>query len=253
MVVLVNAEHRALVQRARPDADAWFHWLRHGVQRSDVARYAWLALRGERYSLYLDADLSPTAELVTEVQRRLSSGAHAVVARGPNVGGVSNCILGSRDPRLWYACLDLIAANPRPRGLGRHLDVLLSTGPGLLSRAIRGALPDIRVDVVNFHGTLNRPAICGHVGDDDVGTMVRQLRGTSSWGAEDTLVLNALACHGPAIALAASYLAAAAFILVLVATCTKWNGYQASFGRGPTSLPLCCAKPARSDNPVELM
>ena len=217
--IIENRDHAKLLIRARPDSEGWRHWLVHGVQGADAARYAWLLLRGDCGGVYLDADLRGGPRLVLAVETELRS-FDAVVAKGPNVGGVSNCLLASRGRKgaeLWRICLEEIALHPRPRGLGRHADVLLSTGPGMLGRAVRRLRQEVggAVRVLSAHGAgARRPAVCGDPPPSDA--LVRQLPGGSSWGSLDTLVLNAMACGGRALVLFAVFCALSAGTLTVV-------------------------------------
>lgn len=239
--IIENRDHAALLERARPDSVEWRHWLVHGVQGADAARYAWLQLRGERGGMYLDADLRGVQRLAAAVEHALR-GADAVVARGPNVGGVSNCLLASRGAKgaeLWAICLDEIARNPRPRGLGRHADVLLSTGPGMLGRAVRrfrraGGV----VRVLPAHGSGGRPAVCGDPAPRDA--LVRQLPGGSSWGGFDTLLLNSMACGGAAAVLAAVFCALSAGVLAAALLLASSRPRSRASSRA-------CSKPAAAE------
>lgn len=165
----------------------------HAIQRADAIRYMWLYVHG---GLYLDLDY----ELNEPLDSLFYTDADLYLMSSNNVGAyLTNSIMASKPGHQFW--LDLLEAiqraqvTPKAWAKGKHLEVMMSTGPGILSEVLRSSH-------YSYH-SLPQKLLCPQsICHEPIhGGMMKLLEG-SSWAAWDTLCMNWVYCNpGQAIAL----------------------------------------------------
>lgn len=180
-------------------ATPWFleKWraLPHAIQRVDAARYVWLWHNG---GLYMDLDieiLSPS--FGSEINRALLSGLPAFVQTKNPTGTITNCLMASpKGHPLMLECVRRIHEGKclwYGTGIfGKHLQVMGTTGPGLLDKVIREGFWPVHL----LPSSLLLPnTICDVGRAPKPGELARALPGGSSWASWDTRFLNCAYCY----------------------------------------------------------
>jgi mannosyltransferase OCH1-like enzyme len=104
---------------------------RYHIQRCDVFRYIILYHFG---GLYMDLDIVPTSNfehLFTDVD------AEVYLPKTPNVESYTNCILASKpNSRYWLHLFEILIENSKKRYYSRYFEIIFSSGPRALSKAV---------------------------------------------------------------------------------------------------------------------
>lgn len=186
----------------------------HAIQRADVIRYMWLYVNG---GLYLDLDY----ELQEPLDRLFYVDADLYFMPSSNVGAyLTNSIMACKPNHpFWLELLEEIKyrqINPKVWARGKHLEVMMSTGPGILSEVLRNSRHSYHI--------ISQKMVCPQsiCQEEDVSGMMKLLEG-SSWAAWDTKVMNFCYCNPQTAALGVLVLVVlfVLLILVLVRCCRK--------------------------------
>ncbi len=203
-----DADNLAFVAKYFPDFLEVFQGFPYPIQRADAIRYMWLYVHG---GVYLDLDLE-IVQHIGELFKHSNTDLY-VVKSGfmPNV--YTNAFMAAR-PRqdVMLECLKLMADGAKLWHVGKHLEVVNSTGPNMFTQAIiahRLVDPDFRV-VELPPGSIIACTICEAKPCWRPGAYCRTLGG-SSWSGSDTECLTQVYCHRKKIGYAAI------IVLVIVA------------------------------------
>lgn len=178
----------------------------HAIQRADVIRYMWLYLHG---GLYLDLDY----ELNEPLDRLFYVDSDLYFMNSSNVGAyITNSIMACKPyHQFWIDLLEEIKMSqikPKFWAKGKHLEVMMSTGPGILSEVLRKSK--------YLYAVLPQKLLCPQsICHEPVhGGMMKLLEG-SSWAEWDTKCMNWIYCN-PEVAIMIFIVIAILLILLLI-------------------------------------
>lgn len=210
-VLMTDEDNRKFVKKHFPDFLPYYDAFPHNIQRADAIRYMWLYING---GIYMDLDFEvqyPLDELFTgdvEVYFVTSSNLSSYL---------TNSIMASKPGcKLW---LDVIETMKKPLPyycVGKHLAVMNSTGPVMLTYAVRrskivyGMLPI----------KLILPCSICNITCRTEGSYLRQLEG-SSWITYDTKFYNFFMCNYKQLLIAIGLI----ILVVLFALLFQWMGW----------------------------
>ncbi len=165
-----------------------FRGFEYGIQRADFIRLAWLATGDS--GLYLDCDYEltqPLDELFT-IDRDIY-----IVPSGNFSGYYTNAIMASKPGvKFWLEAMKE-AIKPNPWYIrGKHLRVMTSTGPLMLSRVIANQSPNT-YHILNSK-LLTPCSVCDPKPCQKAGSYITTLEG-SSWVGTDTQVFIYCKCR----------------------------------------------------------
>lgn len=201
-VLMTDSMNDSFVRTYFPKFHRTFTSFRHNIQRADAIRYCYLYVHG---GIYMDLDVEVLSEyrIEEEINKAFDQKPNAEVAltRSGNVGSMfTNSFLVSK-PRatFWLHCLEEMMRHPRGRWFcyGKHLEVMHSTGPSMVTRVAR-KYPALvsEVDSKLFQPCsvceLMRPSSKGSC--TRPGAVMRILRG-SSWNGADSNLYNFVMCN----------------------------------------------------------
>lgn len=131
--LMTDADNEAFVKEFYPSFWPVFRDLPYGIQRADAIRYMWLQQVG---GLYLDLDFlvtKPLDALFQDTRAPLyvihSSNVHEVVTNS-----VMACVEGLD---VWTSMLERITLGEPWYAVGRHMTVMMSTGPLAFTEALQ--------------------------------------------------------------------------------------------------------------------
>lgn len=224
-------ESLALMRAAFPDLVATYLGMPYAIQRSDMSRYAILAVHGGVYA-DLDYDFTkPLAQVLCVAYGLKDGGAHAFVNATPNASKLrrraSNSFMGARAPGHPFWEYVLAAVN-KGWGASKRQVVLSSAGPQAVDRALkawRSAHKNSMADVVLLPTDRFNP--CSICDRNSLGTsrdprvLAVHING-GSWHSADTCVTNTLFCDWPwALATGLLFVAMLTFLILWVRLYTK--------------------------------
>jgi mannosyltransferase OCH1-like enzyme len=191
--LLKEPEISEFIAREYPDFLETYKKFPHDIQRADAIRPLWLKKYG---GLYLDMDfeiMEPLDSLFTADVDAFFIPATTRDSLTYKLGGVlTNSIMASKPGvAVWDKYIEQIKKPTKPWIIGKHLEVMNSTGPIALSKSVAkssgvyGTLPT---------KLLSPCSICEVDSCDKHGTMMRQLTG-KSWHSIDSTIYNAIFCN----------------------------------------------------------
>lgn len=177
----------------------------YAIQRADVIRYMWLYVNG---GVYLDLDY----ELTEPLDQLFTSGSGLYLMTSSNLSSYfTNSFMASIPGHpFWLEVLEEMKElyyHPPWWAIGKHLSVMMSTGPGLLTQAAR--------KTKHIHTLLPQRLVCPqtickeHIQEQGI---LKPLEG-SSWGGYDTHCYNWVYCNQREFA---ALLLAAILIIILI-------------------------------------
>lgn len=184
-VLMTDEDNRNFVEQHFPDFLPYYDQLPWAIQRADAVRYCWLYVHG---GVYMDLDY----EILEPLDILFSTGGDLYLAASSNIpSSLTNSFMASR-PRhqFWLDVIEAIKCecdNPTWWAMGKHLRVMMSTGPGIVNRVARSGKHIYTVIPPDLLSPENLCQATGKVG------MMRPLRGCS-WGSWDTQLYNFCFC-----------------------------------------------------------
>lgn len=159
----------------------------YGIQRADVIRYMWLYING---GVYLDLDY----ELTESLEPLFASGSELYLMSSSNLSSYfTNSFMASTPGHpFWLEVLEEMRElyyNPPWWVVGKHLTVMMSTGPGLLTQTAR--------KTKHIHTLLPQRLICPQsICKEEVKErgVLKPLEG-GSWAGYDTHCYNWIYCN----------------------------------------------------------
>jgi mannosyltransferase OCH1-like enzyme len=183
-VLMTDEDNRKFVERYFPDFLPYYDAFPYAIQRADAIRYCFLAIHG---GIYMDLDM----ELLKPLDELFENDNELYLVESGNIGGyITNSFMASKPGcRIWYEMIEEMK-KPLPKwAIGKHIQVMNSTGPIALNRVVKrsnivyGALPRSYISPCSVCDSVcNRP-----------GAYIRPLEG-SSWTSWDTQVYNFFLC-----------------------------------------------------------
>lgn len=186
-VLMTDKDNRHFVEAYFPEFLPVYDGFKHGIQRADAIRYMWLYVNG---GVYMDLDF----ELTATIDHLFSGGGDLYLMRSSNFpSSYTNSFMAS-SPRhpFWLEVLSRMretVESPPLWAIGKHLEVMMSTGPGMLSSVLGETVHEY---VTLPYKVLSPENICC-IGDDEYG-LLRKLPG-SSWAGWDTIIGNWIHCN----------------------------------------------------------
>jgi len=174
-----------------PDFLLYYDSFPYSIQRADAIRYFWLYHHG---GIYMDLDM----ELLKPLDDLFTTNNELFLVESGNIGGyITNSFMASK-PRckLWLDMIDEMK-KPLPKwAVGKHMQVMNSTGPIALNRVVKrnqyiyASLPKSAIMPCNVCDSVcNKPD-----------AYIHPLPG-SSWIAWDTQFYNFWLCHWKPVAI----------------------------------------------------
>jgi len=187
--LLKEPEITEFITQEYPDFLKIYKNFQHDIQRADAIRPLWLKKHG---GLYLDMDF----EILEPLDSLFTADVDAFFLPSPNQdifhSVLTNSVMASKPGALvWDKYIEQIKKPTKPWIIGKHLEVMNSTGPIALSKSVAksngvyGTLPT---------KLLSPCSICNIDSCDKHGTMMRQLTG-KSWHSIDSTIYNAIFCN----------------------------------------------------------
>ena len=184
-VFMTDEDNRNFVEKHFPDFLPYYDAFPYGIQRADAIRYMWLYIHG---GIYMDLDF--------EVQRDLSplfvSTAEVFLVCSGNVGSYYTNSFMASQPRAKF-WLEVIEEMKKPEKwwyIGKHIQVMNTSGPIMLSRVVRKTETVISV----VPKKLVMPCSVCNLNCSTCESYLRPLEG-SSWISYDTMFYNFWLCH----------------------------------------------------------
>ena len=185
-VLMTDEDNRSFIESYFPDFLPYFDRMKYPIERADAVRYCWLYING---GAYMDLDY----EILEPLDSLFYNDCGLFIASSANFpSSLTNSFMASVPGHPFW--LDVIEAikeemnHPTWWAKGKHLEVMMTTGPGIVDRvAKRGK----HIYTVIPPGLLSPENLCQSTGK--VGKM-RPLEGCS-WGSVDTRIYNWCFCH----------------------------------------------------------
>lgn len=219
-ILWTDAGIRRYVAERWPQLLAMHDAFPHGIQRADMIRYLVLYDYGGVYS---DLDLYPTTSIEPYIDKCTS----AYVVFSANTNCFTNALMVSqaRNP-MWLevvAAVQARAQNPPWWAWGKHLHVMSTTGPLMLTDVLRATASTYAVLPQTLFNPYSVDALPDAVSDR---TVIHTLPG-SSWHAWDSSLYNHVFKHRVAFAVAGAVLVVAV-IVALVCYVYKYRRCRAA-------------------------
>lgn len=201
-VLMSDEDNREFVKTHFPDFLPYYDAFPYGIQRADAIRYCWLYING---GIYMDLDF--------EVQRDLSplfsSAAEVYLVCSGNVTSYyTNSFMASRPKaKFWLEVIEEMKKPSKWWYIGKHIEVMNTTGPIMLSRVARRTENVVSVVPRN----LVMPCSICNINCSTCESFLRPLEG-SSWISYDTMFYNFWLCHWKKVVLLVFLL----FLLALI-------------------------------------
>lgn len=185
-VLMTDEDNRNFCAKHFPDFLPIYDSFEYGIMRADAIRYMWLYING---GLYLDLDIE-----VTKPFDDLFYEDHDIygVRSGNYKKFYTNAIMASK-PRVpfWLKCIEDMKVPYRTWQIGKHLKVMRTTGPLMLSKMLIDHEPDIGQMPAEL---LTACTVCDPKPCNIKSGYAKTLEG-SSWVAWDTKVYTFCACN----------------------------------------------------------
>lgn len=204
--LMTDEKNREFVKNYFPDFLTTYDNFQYPIQRADAIRYMWLYING---GVYMDLDIVLTKSL----EDFFSAGCDVYLVHSGNVGSYyTNALMASKPySPFWLACIEEMKKPASALWIGRHLHVMNTTGPMMLTRVAK----ETDTVIGNLPGRLLIPCSlcdlpCQHPDD----AYAYAIPG-SSWITWDTLIYTFFFCHWKSIVVFVVILLIAILIFLL--------------------------------------
>lgn len=192
--------------------------LKYGVQKADMIRYMWLFKNG---GIYLDCDYM----ILKKLDSLFYSDAELYFINSPNIKSVvTNSFMASKPGcGFWLEVLEEVKRRTEKRELwarGKHLEIMMTTGPGTLQKVLKETRYPYMVLPVNL---INPKSICEINTVPNDAYYLHPLQG-SSWAGYDTMAMNWCFCHSDWLLWFGLFLIILAIVLVVWWSVSKRRG-----------------------------
>lgn len=136
-VLMTDDDNKNFCEQHFPDFLPYYEQFEYGIMRADAIRCMWLYVKG---GLYLDLDI----ELVKPVDELFYEDHEIYVVKSGNFSNYyTNAFMASKPgAQFWLRCIDAMKAPYSLWQIGKHLKVMGTTGPLMVSKVIYEAFPD---------------------------------------------------------------------------------------------------------------
>lgn len=209
-VLMTDKDNRKLVKKHFPDFLPYYDNFTHNIQRCDAARYCYLYVYG---GIYMDLDF----EVLKPLDDMFINDNEVYLVNSSNIGSyLTNSFMASK-PRckLWLDCIEAMK-KPLPfYCMGKHFEVLNSTGPIMLTNVVSEA----KIVYGMLPVRLILPCSVCNIKCYSKGAYLKQLEG-SSWVTYDTKFYNFFMCNYKQLLIAIALI----LFIILIALILQWCG-----------------------------
>ena len=207
-VLMTDEDNEAFIKKHFPQYLEAFKGFRYGIQRADFIRYAWLYVMGGIYS-DMDYRVDKPLDELFYVDREF------YVCPSGNFGDYyTNAIMASKPGvDIWLRCLEEAVKPASWWAIGKHLEVMTTTGPLMLTRVVREVDPS-RYHILNPR-LLTPCSVCDAKPCTKEGGYLTTLPG-SSWCGLDSMVYTYAKCHWRQIAILITIFVVVFIIIILL-------------------------------------
>ncbi|SOB73938.1 mannosyl phosphorylinositol ceramide synthase [Cedratvirus lausannensis] len=177
-------DNERFVRKHFPQYLPLWNSLKYGIQKADVIRYMFLYRYG---GYYLDLDLEPQRSFDELPQADL-----LLVPSANNLNCLTNSFLASTPEHpFWLELLDNLN-KPPVWAIGKHLEVMYSTGPGILNKVIRNS----SFSFLSLSPLLLGSACICNYNKESPGTFFKTLEGGSWLSPQYMFFMKLFLCSG---------------------------------------------------------
>lgn len=207
-VLMTDEDNRNFVKKHFPDFLPYYDNFPHAIQKSDAFRYCWLYVRG---GIYMDLDF----EVLHPLDSFFTSDIEVYLVNSSNVGSyLTNSIMASKPGcKLWLECIEAMKQKLPFYYAGKHLLVMNSTGPIMLTHTVHKS----KIVYAMLPVKLILPCSICNIKCRTKGAYLRQLEG-SSWITYDTKFYNFFLCNYKQLLIAIGLI----LLVILIALIVQW-------------------------------
>lgn len=198
-MIWCKSHARAYIAESHPSFLGVFDGLPHAIQRIDMIRYFFLYDFG---GVYCDLDQYPTQN----IEPYLETGAQAYFVHSANWSSFTNSLMASkRGAPIWLEVQARLRVRPPWWCIGKHLTVMMTTGPCMLDSVLRNTaeqyavLPRRRFNAYAEHEIQAAQAAPAATVHKKPGAIIVSLLG-KTWNGFDSALLNFAARNKGALA-----------------------------------------------------
>jgi len=187
-VLIDNSLADKLIRKHFPDFLETYYSFEYPIMRVDAARYCWMYIYG---GIYMDLDV----ELKHSLEDLFYDDADFYVVKSGNIGSIyTNSFIASKPGcKIWLDCIEEMKKPYEYWQVGKHLRVMGTTGPLMLTRVINRNKH--KYIIGNIPQKLVMPcSMCESKPCTKPGAYTIALEG-SSWCGWDSLFYNACICN----------------------------------------------------------
>lgn len=211
MIFMTDEDNYEFVKRHYPDLLYTYENFEYNIQRVDLIRILYLHKFG---GLYSDLDKVFLTDFSSFFDQNVSD---VFLVRSPNIHSVyTNSFMASKpNSEFWIELINAILEKKLPfYAFGRHLKVMNSTGPSILTRVARNTNSVIGLLPSN---SFERCSYCVKDCPSSIerGQYVKQIKG-SSWITIDSLVYLTFLCSWPQMLILILFVVSIIYITFLI-------------------------------------
>lgn len=187
----------------------------HEIQRVDAIRYFILYKYG---GLYVDLDTLPSRDITPLLNIYFHNNTKVLLAKSQNMNNsASNWFMASTPKNtFWLHVIEEMKKRSKIFYITKHITVMQTTGPGLLNDVMKKHPTDVTLASKSLLSTCT---ICGNCKSN---TFIIDDHATS-WGGDDTRLLNKLFCSLSFVHYIAWYKWVCLIILFIVLLCVVYS------------------------------
>ena len=209
-VLMTDSDNRKLIKKHFPDFLPYYDNFPHNIQRADAARYCYLYVYG---GIYMDLDF----EVLKPLDHLFVNDNEIYLVNSGNIGSyLTNSFMASK-PRckIWLDCIEAMKKDLPFYCLGKHLEVMNSTGPIMLTYVVNEA----KIVYGMLPVRLILPCSVCNIKCRTKGAYLKQLEG-SSWIAYDTKFYIFVMCNYKQLLIAIALI----LLVILITLILQWCG-----------------------------
>lgn len=187
-VLMTDEDNRKFVKKYFPDFLDTYDSLEYPIMKADAIRYMFLYVFG---GVYMDLDI----ELMKPLDDLFQDNAEIYLVESGNTGSIyTNSFMASKPGcKIWLDCLKEIKKPYKYWQIGKHLKIMGSTGPLMLTRVINEN--KYKYDISTIPTKLVMPcSACDPKPCTKPGAYTKALEG-SSWCGWDSFLYTSCACN----------------------------------------------------------
>ena len=209
-ILMTDEDNRKFVKKHFPDFLKYYDNFPYNIQRVDSIRYMFLYIKG---GLYMDLDY----EILHPIDSLFTSDNDVYLVTSGNVSSyLTNSFMASKPGcKLWLDCIEDMKKPLPYYCVGKHLRVMNSTGPIMLTHTV------IQSNIVYAMLPVKLIAPCSvcNITRKIEGAYFRQLEG-SSWITYDTKIYIFFMCNYKQLLIAIGLI----LLVILIALLMQWCG-----------------------------